>query len=242
MPYGIACGLVAAKILGASTVSRIFRNGIFAPIFYICHYLLGFVVYIVMSVNLIGLFLFLAGLLRLLPAPLSCKADVAAEAIPLLFPVALSVHGAVHDAAMQIKPYEIQIEGQTQEKVPLRAALISGLHLGYAVGGHHLEEVTNAIDSIKPDLVCTAGDIFDGDTATLVDAGIFEELFLKVELVYSVYTYPENHDVDPDHDRITKFLSEAGVRVLRDEAVAIDNRFVLAGRKNSFPIDGQRGR
>ncbi|MFQ9651088.1 MAG: hypothetical protein ACLRZZ_13470 [Enterocloster sp.] len=48
-----------------------------------------------------------------------------------------------------------------------------------------------------------------------------------------------NHDAGPSYDRMMEFLSEAGVRVLQDEAVVIDSRFVLAGRKDSFPIGGQ---
>ena len=181
LPYGIAYGLAVTGILGAFIVSRVPGNGIFAPVFYVCHYLLGFIVYMVMLVNLAGLFMFLAGLLRILPAPLSCRAGVAAGAIPLFLSAALSVYGAVHGAVIQIKPYEIQIGGRTQEKAPLRIALISDLHLGYVIGGHHLEKVIDAVNSTKPDLVCIAGDIFDGDATALADAGTLKDLFLQID-------------------------------------------------------------
>lgn len=239
LPYGIAYGLAVTGILGAFIVSRVPGNGMFAPVFYVCHYLLGFIVYMVMLVNLAGLFMFLAGLLRILPAPLSCRAGIAARAIPLFLSAALSVYGAAHGAVIQIKPYEIQIGGRTQEKVPLRIALISDLHLGYVIGGHHLEKVIDAVNSTKPDLVCIAGDIFDGDATALADAGTLKDLFLQIDSVYGVYACLGNHDAGPSYDRMMEFLSEAGVRVLQDEAVVIDSRFVLAGRKDSFPIGGQ---
>ena len=64
-------------------------------------------------------------------------------------------------------------------------------------------------------------------------------MFLQIDSVYGVYACLGNHDAGPSYDRMMEFLSEAGVRVLQDEAVVIDSRFVLAGRKDSFPIGGQ---
>ena len=51
LPYGIAYGLAVTGILGAFIVSRVPGKGIFAPVFYVCHYLLGFIVYMVMPVS-----------------------------------------------------------------------------------------------------------------------------------------------------------------------------------------------
>ena len=132
-----------------------------------------------------------------MPAPLSCRAGIAAGAIPLFLSAALSVYGAVHGAVIQIKPYEIQIGGRTQEKAPLRIALISDLHLGYVIGGHHLEKVIDAVNSTKPDLVCIAGDIFDGDATALADAGTLKDLFLQIDSVYGVYACLGNQDAGP---------------------------------------------
>lgn len=238
LAYGIAYGLAVTGILGAFIVSRVPNTGALAPVFYVCHYLLGFLVYMVMLVNLAGLLLFLGGLFRLLPAPLPSRAGIAAGAIPLFLSAALSVYGAVHGAVIQIKPYEIQIGSRTEE-APFRMALLSDLHLGYVVGGHHLEKVVDAVNSTKPDLVCIAGDIFDGDATALSDPEALKDLLLKIDSVYGVYACLGNHDAGPSYEQMLGFLSEAGVRVLQDEAVVIDGRFVLAGRKDSFPIGGQ---
>ena len=232
LAYGIVYGLAVTGILGAFVVSRIPNNHIPAPVFYADHYLLGFIVYMVMFVNL-------AGLLRILPSPLSFRAGIAAGTIPLFLSAALSVYGTVHGAVIQIKPYEVQMGGKDAEKAPLRIALISDLHLGYVIGEHHLEKVIDAVNSTKPDIVCIAGDIFDGDAAVPADPEALKALFLKMDTVYGVYACLGNHDAGPSYGRMLEFLSEAGVHVLRDEAVVIDGRFVLAGRKDSFPIGGQ---
>lgn len=239
LAYGIAYGLAVTGILGAFIVSRVPGHGALAPVFYVCHYLLGFIVYMVMFVHLAGLLLFLGGLFRLLPAPLSRRAGAAAGAIPLFLSAFLAVYGAVHGAVIQIKPYEIQVGGQTQVKAPLRIALISDLHLGYVIGAHHLEKVIDAVNSTKPDLVCIAGDIFDGDATALSDPDALRDLFLKIDSVYGVYACLGNHDAGPSYDRMLEFLAASGIRVLEDEAVVIDGRFVLAGRKDSFPIGRQ---
>lgn len=239
LAYGIVYGLAVTGILGAFVVSRIPNNHIPAPVFYADHYLLGFIVYMVMFVNLAGFLVFLAGLLRILPSPLSFRAGIAAGTIPLFLSAALSVYGTVHGAVIQIKPYEVQMGGKDAEKAPLRIALISDLHLGYVIGEHHLEKVIDAVNSTKPDIVCIAGNIFDGDAAVPADPEALKALFLKMDTVYGVYACLGNHDAGPSYGRMLEFLSEAGVHVLRDEAVVIDGRFVLAGRKDSFPIGGQ---
>jgi len=102
-----------------------------------------------------------------------------------------------------------------------------------------LDWLRRQIKERKIDVLLVAGDIFDGDATALADAGTLKELFLKIESVYGVYACLGNHDAGPSYDRMTEFLSEAGVRVLQDEAVVIDSRFVLAGRKDSFPIGGR---
>ena len=61
--------------------------------------------------------------------------------------------------------------GQDTREGASSDCLISDLHLGYVIGGHHLEKVIDAVNSTKPDLVCIAGDIFDGDATALADAG-----------------------------------------------------------------------
>ena len=129
---------------------------------------------------------------------------------------------------------------KSADACPLRIALISDLHLGYVIGEHHLEKVINAVNSTKPDLVCIAGDIFDGDAAVPAAPEALKALFLKMDSVYGVYACLGNHDAGPSYGRMLEFLSEAGVHVLRDEAVVIDGRFVLAGRRDSYPIGGQR--
>ena len=57
--------------------------------------------------------------------------------------------------------------------------------------------------------------------------------------------YPDaclgNHDAGPSYDRMMEFLSEAGVRVLQDEAVVIDSRFVLAGRTHFLSAGRESG-
>ena len=236
LAYGIVYGLAVTGILGAFVVSRIPNNHIPAPVFYADHYLLGFIVYMVMFVNLAGFLVFLAGLLRILPSPLSFRAGIAAGTIPLFLSAALSVYGTVHGAVIQIKPYEVQMGGQGAEKAPLRIALISDLHLGYVIGEHHLVKVIDAVNSTRPDIVCIAGDIFDGDAAVPADPEALKALFLKMDSVYGVYACLGNHDAGPSYGRMLEFLSEAGVHVLRDEAVVIDGRFVLAGRGISGKI------
>lgn len=73
----------------------------------------------------------------------------------------------------------------------------------------------------------------------LVDVGTLKELFLKIGSVYGAYACFGDHDTGSSHDRMTKFPSEADVRILQDETVVTDSRLVLTGGKDSFPVGGQ---
>ena len=53
-------------------------------------------------------------------------------------------------------------------------------------------------------------------------------LFGKMESEYGVYACLGNHDTGDGYQQMLDFLDGAGVRVLMDEAVVIDRRFVLA--------------
>lgn len=66
-----------------------------------------------------------------------------------------------------------------------------------------------------------------------------QALFGSIESEYGVYACLGNHDAGATYREMLAFLDGAGVQVLMDEAAVIDGRFVLAGRRDSFPIGNQ---
>ncbi len=239
--YGVLYAIVIVAVLGSFVISRIPDNGIPRVIFAAGHYLLGFLVCFVMLVNFADLLCFLGRVVRILPAWMSPKAMCVTGAAILLLSVLLSVYGVVHGLTIRTHGYEVWLRQAAGKEDPdsLQIGLISDLHLGYIVGESHLEKIVAAVNAANPDIVCIAGDIFDGDITSLKDYSALQKLFGEFNAPYGVYACLGNHDAGAGYEQMMEFLSGAGVTVLQDEAVVIDGRIVLAGRRDSSPIGGQ---
>lgn len=130
--------------------------------------------------------------------------------------------------------YEIN----TKKKVgQLRIALISDSHISTLFDGDGFAEHLKEIQSEKPDLVIVAGDYVDDETYRN-DMIKSSKALGELECTYGVFYSPGNHDRgyynkrDFSYDDLKNELVADGVRVLEDEAVLIDDRFYIIGRKD----------
>ena len=129
--------------------------------------------------------------------------------------------------------------GRPSDEITLVAA--SDIHLGNVIRKGRLAEWVELINSQHPDLILLAGDIFDHSYKSVEMQHMDQELS-KLHARYGVYAVPGNHDYYAGIDRVLIYLKLSGIKVLRDQAVTIDNRIVLVGRddltnKNRKPLD-----
>ena len=237
--YGLVFGVAVVAVLSVFVISRMPGMGDYRFLFRAGHYALGILCYVVLVANIAGFLLFTGKIIRLIPLPLPRPVSVTAGLVSLLLIVVLTVYGVIHAGDIQIRRYDIGL-GQEQEPTgPLRIALISDIHLGYVMEEEHLTKVVASINEIRPDVVCIAGDIFDGDMTALLNPERLQALLGRIESKYGVYACLGNHDAGPTYQEMLTFLDGAGIQILMDEAVVIDRRFVLAGRRDSSPIGKQ---
>lgn len=128
----------------------------------------------------------------------------------------------------------------------LKIALVADLHMGGAVGYRHMKKVCTMLTRMQPDLLIFAGDIFDNDFETIDAPKKICSALRKIPARYGAYACWGNHDISEvilagfTFDRpsenvgsspeMIRFLKEAGIRVLEDETVLVDNQFYLCGR------------
>lgn len=243
--YGLVFGLMVGVVFAAFIASRVPGSNVPRSIFLVGHYALGALVYLVMIVNVASLFLLLGRVVKIIPSPMPHNIGLITGAIVLLLVAGLTIYGGVHGTTIQTKRYTVEIgQEQTQEALDskadsLRIALISDIHLGYVIEENHLAKVIRAVNAMNPDVICIVGDTFDGDMTSLSNPEALQSLFRKLDAKYGVYACLGNHDAGASYKQMLEFLSEADIQVLMDEAVVIDGRFVLAGRRDSRPIGGQ---
>lgn len=237
--FGAIYGFTLALVLAAFLASRAPGTGIPPLVFTIAHYGLGVILYLVLIFNFISLLMLVARLLNLLPTPLARTTVLTIGAIAASLVIALSLYGSINGVAIRAKHYTVQLAGSQEGQNLLKITLVSDFHLGYVVSEKRLERIVARIDATKPDIVCFAGDIFDGDITSLGDPQKLQELFQSIDASLGVYACLGNHDAGPHYREMLSFLEGAGIRLLQDETILVDNRFLLAGRKDSTPIGDQ---
>lgn len=108
----------------------------------------------------------------------------------------------------------------------IRIAQISDVHLGLLFREQRLQGVLDAVRAANPDLLVSTGDLVDGDTD-----GLFEvlEMLRVIRPPLGKFAVIGNHEVYAGLQRSLQFMTEAGFRVLRDEAVTLPECLSLAG-------------
>ena len=192
-------------------------------------------------------FTLLADVILLIPrcAKLSCTRHRLFNGIAMLTVLSLTlitcIYGFINGRQIDHVSYEIQLHGK-QDISDLNIVLISDLHLGSVGSEGRLEDIVNELNSLKPDVVCIAGDFFDTDFNSISDPDAAIKTLQGIRSTYGVYACLGNHDGGSTHNRMLSFLKEADIHLLNDEYTVIDGRFVLAGRLDASSIGGFDGK
>ena len=158
----------------------------------------------------------------------------------------VSIYGVLHARRVYVRQDPVVIE-KSSSLPGLKIALIADLHLGYNSTKSHVRKIVDTINSQNVDLVCIAGDLFDNDYDAIKDPDKVADILSDIKSRYGTYACWGNHDVSekilagftfPQKEtivrdgRFTEFLHHAGITMLEDETVCIDNAFYLVGRRD----------
>lgn len=241
-----ASSVIVGKYLPRSAVQRWMVIG--------SNYWLGFFIYVVTLLVVLDLIWLLVKVLRRKKPRFTRarKQKIAAGAFAGIFLISLAavVYGGIHERNIKTAEYEIAIDKDGGNREHLRAVLISDLHLGYSIGSRDMEQMVEKINAQHPDIVFLAGDIYDNDYDAIDDPDHVAEIFAGIESELGVYAIYGNHDVTETlvggfpvgssknalrDARIEEMMKKAGITMLEDEALLIDDSFYLVGR-----LDGEK--
>ena len=159
---------------------------------------------------------------------------------------AFTVTGIVTAQTIRTTGYEVTVKKDCGSRKSLHVVLIADLHLGYNIGVRYMEKMVERINELNPDVVVIAGDIFDNEYEALDRPEKLAEVLDQIRTKYGVYACYGNHDIEEpilagftfgkkgvkkvSDPRMDEFLVRSGIRLLRDEAVLLDDSFYLYGR------------
>jgi predicted MPP superfamily phosphohydrolase len=234
--YILVSTALAVAIVGLSVACRISGVNLPSPLITADYVALAAFLFYVVLANLTVLILWLGRLIHLIPRPQPPAVTFVAAATVFALILALTSYGTVHAHTITDRSYNLTVTGPASGLDDLDIALISDTHLGYILSADFFRRVVERVNDLRPDVVLMAGDIFDGDYDALADPDAVRDLLGNISAPAGLYACLGNHDSGPGAERMVELLESAGVHVLRDEAIVVQNRFVVAGRRDSSPI------
>ena len=233
----LAASLLIAFFLPIGPARRIMKL--------ISNYWLGILLYLILAVLMADAICFLLFLIT--KRRLKCR-TAAAGGICAVVVLGLSAWGAYNARIIQVTPYEITVNKDGGRLENLNVVLAADLHLGYNIGTAHMMQMVDKINEQNADIVVFAGDIFDNEYEALDDPEELIAVLQKIQSKYGVYACYGNHDVEEkilagftfggnkkkeSSIQLDEFLERAGIHLLQDEAVLIDDSFYLYGRPDA---------
>lgn len=151
--------------------------------------------------------------------------------LSILISLFIVIIGTFFSNSSYIKNYDVKINKNISQD-ELTIVMVSDIHLGDIIGNTSLNKMINKINSLNPDIVLIAGDLVDMELKPVIDQNMISNLN-NIKSTYGCYLAFGNHDIYGEKvDELEKLVESAGVIVLRDESVLVNNEFYIIGRDN----------
>ena len=178
--------------------------------------------FILLYLTMLFLVLDFGRLVHLVP-PSFLKNSVAGSLTVLGLMVAIFVYGNTHYYNKARVSLELDAKGRVTR--PLKLVMMSDLHLGYHNPRAEFARWVDLVNAEKPDLVLIAGDIIDISVRPFLEENVAEE-FRRLQA--PVYACLGNHEYYSGEPLARQFFQDAGIHLLRDEAVILPDYGNLA--------------
>jgi len=199
---------------------------------------MGLFVYFLLFFLVSDAMVFVGKLVKIIPSPTPQTLIIAVGWVVIALVAGMAVYGAYNGRQIKQASYAVHIAKETSLK-ELNIVLISDTHLGYQNDDKWLTKIVNTINTLEPDIVVMAGDIFNDNFRALSNPDEAIRSLQSIKSKYGVYACWGNHDGGKTLNAMLRFLEQGNVKVLQDEYAVIEDKFIIVGRKDSSPIGNQ---
>ncbi|MGC1188303.1 MAG: metallophosphoesterase [Candidatus Acidiferrales bacterium] len=144
----------------------------------------------------------------------------------VLFGAALAVglYGIVNAAWTRVTRISVKLANLPPSWRGRVAALVSDTHLGHVRNVGFMRRIVRMVARLKPDVVFITGDLYDG---TKCDTARLAKPLADLNAPLGTYFITGNHEEFSDHGKYLNGVKSAGVRVLNDEKIVLDDLQVI---------------
>lgn len=234
VPYAAIFWVLALSFIAGRFLERVAITPFSTAVVWVGSFWFAAFAYFTLSLLLIDLLRLINYLVPIFPSFMT--ADIARTkiilAVGLCSAVVIAlVYGYFNARSPRVKELELSIPKQVDSVKTLDIAVASDIHLGTIIGRERLNGIVEKINSLHADLVLFPGDIVDEDLAPVVNQNLGETL-RTIKAKYGVYAITGNHEYIGGVEEAVRYLTEHGIRVLRDEVVNVNGSIVLVGRED----------
>lgn len=142
----------------------------------------------------------------------------------------LLIYGTWNARHPRVTHYDITIKKTANGLSKLHAVMVSDIHLGLVMDNGRLDKMVKSINELDPDIVFLAGDTIDEDVKLFLNQKM-PEVIGKLKSKFGVYAVLGNHEyIGGNSELAMDYLRQAGVIVLVDEYIKVNNQFYVVGR------------
>ena len=197
------------------------------------YYTMPFMLYLFLLVLIFDIFLLFNLLFKWLPAGFLKSESFRKKGLltALIAPGIVVLYGIINFYFIRVSDYRIEIPAKSARLENLSVAFISDFHIGDLTSIKFIERFIAKMKSINPDIILFGGDLLEGDRDDLKTLYI-ESLFRQLQAQYGIYGVFGNHEHHGGSSSST-FYQNAGIKLLSDTSILIENSFYLVGRKDA---------
>lgn len=150
----------------------------------------------------------------------------------LVLMTAILAYGTWNARSIKIIQYDLDIKKNVNKFESLKVIIVSDVHLGNIMNNDRLSKMIDRINTLEPDVVLLAGDIIDNKLAPFIEQDMHSN-FLRLKSKYGVYACLGNHEsITGQIDEVVEEYTKAGIKVLRDNILLVEDSFYIVGRED----------
>jgi len=223
--------LTAAYFLGRGG-TMVYASALSDWLIWLGAYWLAFYFYLLLLWGIVDGVMWIGHLSGIIPIEYGSNQPVIGWIIMILVSL-LVVYGIWTANSPQLRYYNVTINKAAAVN-SMHIIMVSDLHLGLLVGRRRLKKLVAAINQLEPDLILLPGDILDENIGVFLDDEM-PAVLRQLQARLGVFGCLGSHEyIWGDSEKTVQELSKAGITLLRDQYVKIEDAFYLAGRDDYY--------
>lgn len=126
---------------------------------------------------------------------------------------------------------DLDIDKPGNGKKEIKVAFVSDIHMGHIIGNKRVSKLVDQLNDVNADLVLFGGDLVDHNPLPVIQENMGEH-FNRLNPSMGMYAVTGNHEYIGKPDISIDYLSQFGIKYVRDSIINVNDVLYLVGRED----------